>query len=124
LTRSKYFLVVVDEPVEADRGDADSALPEVDAGVEDDRSIPTAAHPARVCLWRLEDDKKMFALRLEAAGDLRGPTGADVNVGTRIAQRRQANSCALALALREAIGADPGARLPEDAPPAPDAGAP
>jgi hypothetical protein len=113
LARSKYFLVVVDEAVAADQGDIEEALPEVaDAGAQDDRSIPTAAHPARVCVWRLEDDKKMLTLRRDAAGALRGPGTQNVGFETRIAQQRQANSCALALSVRETIGGDQGVRLP------------
>ena len=113
LARSKYFLVVVDELVKADEQDIDQSLPDVDAGTQDDRSIPTAAHPARVCLWRLEDGKKMLALRREAAGTLRGPGVEQVPLQTRIAQQRQANSCSLALAVREAIGAERAPSVPE-----------
>ncbi len=116
LTRSKYFLVVVDEPAAEGEGDALQALPEVeDAGAQDDRSIPTAPHPARVCLWRLEDGKKMLALRRDASGVLRGPGMQNVPPETQVAQQRQANSCALALSVREEIGGVQGVALPEEA---------
>jgi hypothetical protein len=120
LQRSRYFLVVVDEHVE-EGNSLDSKLPDVaDAGAEDDRSIPTAPHPARVCVWRLEDDKKMIAVRRDAAGELRGPAGTSMSPATQISQQRQANACALALALREAMGAPAGAQVFEDdASPAP-----
>ena len=92
LARSKYFLAVVDEPVEGNDG---LDLPEVsDAGEQDDRSIPTAAHPARICLWRLEDDKKMIAIRRDADGELRSASTANIDPKTMIARKRQANSCA------------------------------
>jgi hypothetical protein len=124
LQRSKYFLVVVDEHVDEGNG-LDAKLPDADAGAEDDRSIPTAAHPARVCVYRLEDDKKMIAVRREAGGELRGPANSSLNPATQIAQQRQANACALALALREAMGAPSGAQVldeldkPTPPPPAP-----
>jgi hypothetical protein len=115
LTLSKYFIVVVDEPVEADQDDVEETLPKVaDAGAQDDRSIPTASHPARVCVWRLEDDKKMLALRRLAAGALRGPGTPNIGFETRIAQQRQANSCGLAFAVREALGGDKPVQEPDD----------
>jgi hypothetical protein len=113
LQRAKYFMVVVDEEVAADEGRVDEALPEVaDAGAQDDRAIPTASHPARVCVWRLEDDAQMLALRGQAAGTLVGSHD-NLDLATRIARQRQANSCALALDVREAIGAKAGAQVPE-----------
>jgi hypothetical protein len=117
LVRSKYFLVVVDEAVEVDESEIGSSLPQVDAGKQDDRSIPTAPHPARICMWKLDADgnEKMFAVRTEAAGVLRGATvGAKVGLQTQIAQQRQANSCALALAVRDAVGADKAASVVDD----------
>jgi hypothetical protein len=109
LQRSKYFLVVVDEEELLDDKSAMQALPEVgDAGVEDDRSIPTAPHKARVCVWRLDDGKKMLALRGDASGMLVGGGQKSLDVETRVAQQRQANSCALALTVRESIGASGG----------------
>ncbi|RLB65814.1 MAG: hypothetical protein DRI90_01010 [Deltaproteobacteria bacterium] len=116
LQRAKYFLVVVDEPAsEVDKKGA-LGLPEVaDAGAADDQSIPTAPHMARVCAWRLADDAKVLATRKHAAGQLMGGKEA-THLATRIAKRRQANSCALALAVREAIGVEPGAKVPEKDP--------
>lgn len=114
LLGSKYFLVVVDEAVQSDTSELKNTLPEADAGTEDDRSIPTAPHPARICMWRLSDGESMFALRGEAAGELRGTMGPTVGPQTRIAQQRQANSCSLALAVRDAIGAEPGVAVVEE----------
>ncbi len=107
LAKARYFLVVVDEPAPktaAGPGGA-AASPGADAaGASDDRSIPSSAHEARVCMWRLEDSRKMFALRREASGQLFG--GAKVRDAAALeARQRQANSCALALSVREAIGA-------------------
>jgi hypothetical protein len=125
LQRAQYFLVVVDEPASAADKEGALALPEVaDAGAADDRSIPTAHHKARVCAWRLEDGAKMLATRQDAAGQLMGGKEA-TNQATRIAKRRQANSCALALAVRETLGVAPGAKVEEkDEPPISDGGAP
>ncbi|MSP25569.1 MAG: hypothetical protein EXR75_10465 [Myxococcales bacterium] len=100
LAKARYFMAVVDEPVVGGTG----AGPEsADARTEDDRSIPTDAHPARVCLWRLDDGQKMLAIRRDAAGALVGGRGVS-DPGARSALQRQANSCALALSVREALG--------------------
>ncbi len=125
LQRAKFFLVVVDEPASAVDKEGDLGLPEVaDAGVADDLSIPTAPHQARVCAWRLEDGAKVLAVRRDAAGQLMGGPET-TNLETRIARRRQANSCALALAVREALGVEPGAKVPEKEPtPVTDGGVP
>jgi hypothetical protein len=103
LSQAKYFLVVVDEPVEG--GEPEPApQKEADAGPPaDDRSISSSPHPARVCLWRLEDGKKMLAIRRDAAGMLVGAT--PTNEETRLARQRQANACALAQEVRLAVGA-------------------
>lgn len=114
LLGSKYFLVVVDEAVKVDDSDLQHTLPEADAGTEDDRSIPTAPHPARVCMWRLSDGERMFAVRAKASGELRGTMGPDVGPQTRIAQQRQANSCSLALEVRDRLGAGAGAQVQDD----------
>ena len=118
--------MVVDEPASEEDLKDDLGLPEVaDAGAADDRSIPTASHMARVCAWRLSDGAKMLAIRKDAAGALMGGKEA-IEPATRIAKRRQANSCALALAVREAMGVEPGAKV-EDKDPEPvavDGGAP
>ena len=112
LQRAKYFMVVVDEPAEkVDSDSAAHALPDVkDPGLADDRSIPTAPHKARVCVWRLEDDKRMMAVKSEASGELVGGS-TEVNLKTRISMQRQANSCSLALGVREAMGVEAGAQV-------------
>jgi hypothetical protein len=116
LQRAKYFLVVVDEEPtaeEAARGPTDA---EEDAGVKEDRSISSAPHQARVCAWRLEDDRKMVALRAAADGELRHVRRSASPPAPRTlhAQQQQANSCALALDVRASIGAEPTEVAPED----------
>jgi hypothetical protein len=114
LTRARYFLVVIDEPPTAAEAAADEAVPAEprDGGTgSDDGSIATAPHKARVCLWRLEDDRKMLSVRRDAAGVLMG--GAEpLTLESRAARQRQANSCALALAVREALGDDKASKAP------------
>ena len=77
-----------------------SAAPDL---LHDDHAISATPHAARVCMWRLDDGKKLFALRKEAAGELLGSAPGDEQA--RQARQRQANSCALALEVRQAIGA-------------------
>jgi hypothetical protein len=86
LTRAKYFLAVLDE-----------------AG----SSAEAAPHPSRVGIWRLSDGKLVVRLRREASAELRGGVPV-VETDTLEARQRQANSCALALEVRRAIG-DPSA---------------
>jgi hypothetical protein len=99
LTRAQYFLLVLDE--------APSGAPPVvgDAGVGDDAQL-TAPHWARVGLWRLSDRKLVLRMRTEASATLvGGATVTDADVAG--ARQRQANSCALAGAVRRVIeGAD------------------
>ncbi len=114
LTQAKYFLVVVDDSSKAAEGQPEQ---EADGGaLSANWEIPTAPHTARVCVWRLADDKRgtddqqLLAIEREAAGVLMG-AGA-TNPRTRQAQQRQANSCSLALEVRKAIGDENVPELP------------
>ncbi|MBM4357882.1 MAG: hypothetical protein FJ096_07205 [Deltaproteobacteria bacterium] len=100
LSKATYFMVVVDEPVEG--GEVPEPARDGDAAGED-RSIPDGPHWARICLWRVENDEKVFAIRREASGELRGAR--PQTEATRLARQRQANSCGLALEVRQALGA-------------------
>ena len=102
VSKAAFFMVVVDEPVEGGERAADGA---VASGGAEERSIPTGPHHARVCLWRVDSGEKVLALRREAAGELRGRRPQSEEVWQ--ARQRQANSCALALEVRQAIGAAP-----------------
>ncbi|WP_438020161.1 hypothetical protein WMF18_14320 [Sorangium sp. So ce315] len=88
LTRAQYYLVVLDEPVE---------------GATTTEALLAAPHTARVGVWRLSDGKPILRLRREASGNLIGGTPS-VEADVLAARQRQANSCALALAVREAMG--------------------
>ena len=92
LTRAQYFLVVLDEPSPDAKGKAQTT-----------EELLAAPHHARIGVWRLSDGKPVLKLRREASADLRG--GMPVVDGDVMAARqRQANSCALALAVRQAMG--------------------
>ncbi|MEM9694982.1 MAG: hypothetical protein AAGA56_20745 [Myxococcota bacterium] len=109
LQRSKYFLVVVDEPAPGGLVAGDDEF-----STTDDRSIATEPHPARVCLWRLEDDSSVFKLRVQGGTELRGPVVE--NETTRNAQQRQAIACSFALEVRDRLGLDGTMKTPAIAP--------
>ncbi|MBW2526530.1 MAG: hypothetical protein JRI23_20280 [Deltaproteobacteria bacterium] len=130
LTRAKYFMVVVDEPLEGEPAPSGDSAPvddpawrlaekksEVFRGGRADEmgineSIPTKPHKARVCAWRIEDGRQVLAVRRDAAGRMLGPaSGVDAEVLK--SRQRQANSCALAMEVRTAIGDNTPTELPE-----------
>jgi hypothetical protein len=94
LTRAQYFLVVLDEAL------PDGPPPATQAAVE---ALQGEAHTARVAVYRLTDDKLVLRVRREAGGELIGGTPS-VDAEVMAARQRQANSCALALAVRKATG--------------------
>jgi hypothetical protein len=95
LTRAQYYLVVLDEPP------AEAAKPA--QGSMTAEAIQAVPHFARVAVWNLTDGKLVLRVRREANGQLLGaPPGVDADVLD--ARQRQANSCALAMAVRLAMG--------------------
>ncbi|WP_437737148.1 hypothetical protein [Sorangium sp. So ce1335] len=88
LTRAQYYLLVLDEPAE---------------GATTTEALLAAPHMARVGVWRLSDGKPILRVRREASANLIGGTPT-VESDVLAARQRQANSCALALAVREAMG--------------------
>lgn len=88
LTRAQYYLLVLDEPAE---------------GAASTEALLGVPHMARVGVWRLSDGKPVLRVRREASGNLIGGTPS-VEGSVLDARQRQANSCALALAVREAMG--------------------
>jgi hypothetical protein len=98
LQRAQYLLVVLDEDVPG------MALPGADAGPSAaSEAIQAATHLARVGVWRLSDGKLVLKLRREAGGQLLGATPS-VDADVLASRQRQANSCALALEVRTAMG--------------------
>ena len=97
LVRGQFFMFVLDEPA------ADPAsVPDAGGPME---SLQAAPHPARVLVYDIAQGKLVLRLRVEAAAQLTGPS---VDPKTAMAVRRQANSCAIAVAVRRALG-DPDA---------------
>ncbi|AUX42013.1 hypothetical protein SOCE26_034380 [Sorangium cellulosum] len=88
LTRAQYYLLVLDEPAE---------------GAATTEALLATPHTARIGVWRLSDGKPILRIRREASGSLIGGTPT-VESNVLEARQRQANSCALALAVREAMG--------------------
>jgi hypothetical protein len=82
-----------------------------DAGtVAMDEAVQGVAHASRVAVYRLSDDKLLLRVRRESGGELIGQAPADSDaLGAR---QRQANSCALALAVRDAMGDTGAAAVP------------
>jgi hypothetical protein len=113
LVKAEYFLVVVDELAEGQAPPPEPAPSvEPDGGAPVNPSISASPHQARVCLWRLKDDRRVLRVRREAAGRLVGGSGT-TDAQSLDAQQRQANACSLALAVREAMGEDTAASVPE-----------
>jgi hypothetical protein len=103
LSRARYFTVVLDE-------DPPKGLPAAlahgpgEANETDEERIQRVAHSARVGIWDVRDDKLLVRLRGEAAGEF-VPVGDRAASGeaTLAAERRQVNSCALALEVKELV---------------------
>jgi hypothetical protein len=93
LVRAQYFLLVLDEkPADL------STVPDAGTLME---SLQLTSHPARVLVWDIAGDKQLLRLRTDAAAQVLGP-GADARTSQAI--QRQANSCAIAAAVRKALG--------------------
>ena len=107
LQRAQYFLLVLDEPVPGAAPVPSSA----DGGTSAREAVQAVPHFARIGVWRLADDKLLLRVRREANGQLLGSLPqADAEVID--ARQRQANNCALALSVRQAMGDTGAAALP------------
>jgi hypothetical protein len=105
LQRAQYFLLVLDEDAPG------MAMPAADAGVSVAEAVQAVPHFARVAVWRLSDGKALLRVRREAGGQLLGATPS-VDAEVLDARQRQANSCALALEIRQAMGDVGAAAVP------------
>lgn len=104
LIEAKYLLVVLDETPKG------TPVPAADAGTMAE-AVQGLPHAARVAVYRLSDDKLLLRVRRDSGGELIGiAPQADPEV--LAARQRQANSCALALAVREAMGDTGAAAVP------------
>jgi hypothetical protein len=107
MNKARFFTAVIDEEPEG--------LPELkpDAGETAEERVQRLPHFARVGVWDLATKAPLVRLRTEASADVvaMGSHSA-LSAQTQAAQARQANSCALALAVRERIQPDLAAPKP------------
>jgi hypothetical protein len=102
--RSKYVVIVLDEPPE---GGLPAKVSEKEPETDLERVL-RAPHMARVGIWSLPDGRPLLKVRAPAEGTLR-----DVGVRTltsassEAARARQANSCGLALEVRGQLAPAP-----------------
>jgi hypothetical protein len=105
LARAKYFTLVLDE-------DPSGGLPAEVPGLDEtaEERVQRVAHFARVGIWDLASGDPILRVRAEAAADVvsvgKQAVMKEVSLG---AQHRQANSCALALHVRDALASSAGA---------------
>ena len=110
LKRASFFTLVLDE-------DPEAGLPEpLDSEEIEEERVQRAGHAARVAVWSLKTNDQLLRIRAQAAGRF-VPVGEKVARDPKIvaAQQRQANSCALALAVKRALA---NSAQPEGAGPA------
>jgi hypothetical protein len=103
LQRAKYFTVVIDE-------EPKGGLPkEIEGASEtEEERLQRVAHTARVGIWDLETNEPVLRLRAEASGEFIPVGRSSVREpNNRAAQQRQANSCALALSVKQALQPEP-----------------
>jgi hypothetical protein len=95
--RAQFFLLVLDE-------DVPEAFAYADGGVMSEEALQLVGHPAHIHLFELPSGKEI--LRLKRSGEARViPAGERVvtDPETREAMQRQANNCALAARVEEAV---------------------
>jgi hypothetical protein len=99
LHRAKYFTAVIDEEP---KGGLPKELP--DNPESEDERLQRVPHMARVGVWDLQTGENLLKLRVEASGRF-VPVGKVVvsDPGSVAAQKRQANSCALALEVKRVL---------------------
>lgn len=94
LARAQYFAVVLDET---------PPNFQVPAGTSKSEALRAVPHPSRVGIWRLSDNKLVLRIRRAPEVELK-MAGAQLDERVVNAQQRQALSCALANAVRDAMG--------------------
>ncbi len=98
--RSRFFTAVLDEEALGTQPE-----PGVDAGVEEtpEQRLQTTDHFVRVGIWDIARSELLVRLRLEVAGRFVS-MGRDVDdVAAARSRQRQANNCAAAVEVREAL---------------------
>lgn len=103
LSRARYFTVVLDEDPQGGLPPALARAPGERAETEEER-VQRVPHFARVGVWDVREDKPLVRLRAEAAGEFVAVGDRPFSSGdTLAAERRQVNSCALALEVKELV---------------------
>lgn len=105
IRRSRFFTAVLDE-----EASGAEAAPGPDAGVEEtpEQRLQTTDHFVRIGIWDLARNEPLVRLRLEVAGRF-VTMGRDVGgLAAARARQRQANNCAAAVEVREALLAQVG----------------
>ncbi len=108
LSRSRYFTLVLDEDP------AGGVPPDApDAGETSDERVQREPHAARIGIWDLKTRSPLLRLKAAADGHF-VPVGdrAVATPATLAAEQRQTNSCALALAARDALSKNASAQAP------------
>jgi hypothetical protein len=108
MNKAKFVTLVVDE-------DPPGGLPKQapDAGETAEQLLQRTPHFARVGIWDIATKAPLLRLRAEAASEFVALGGhAPTSAEAQAAQARQANSCALALAVRAKISPEPPAQAP------------
>ncbi len=108
LREGQYFLLVIDEKAE---NEPPPPPPGTDKTSKPAETRQALQHFARIGVWRIADGKPIVRLRRETAGVLLGGSGA-LEPEVAEARQRQANSCSLALEVRQAIGDTNAAAVP------------
>lgn len=102
LSKSDVFTLVLDENPSGDK----SAEPARDGESPAER-LQRLEHPVRVGIWDLQSGEQIVRLRTLASGQLISVGDATrVDFDTQAARQRQANNCAVALAVKSALGSD------------------
>jgi hypothetical protein len=110
LQRAKYFTAVVDEEP---KGGLPKAV--ADSSETEEERLQRAPHYARLGIWNVTTGKNVLKLRAQASGRFLPVGKAAVNDPAIVAaQQRQANSCALALEVKQALAASPVAATREE----------
>lgn len=94
LEKAQYFALVLDESVDKLT---------VPTGSTKSEALRSVTHPSRVGIWRLSDGKLVVRVRRTPDVDLK-QSGMPLDDRVMAAQKRQALSCALASAVRDAMG--------------------
>jgi hypothetical protein len=114
IRRSRFFSVVLDEEVSSA-----APLPPVDAGTPEtpEQRLQASEHFVRVGIWDIARGEPLLTLRVLASGELVAlGQRASGNVLAARARQRQANNCAVAVEVREALLAASGASAARELP--------